>query len=145
MRAKDVKVGEYYAINRWSSMTRRDRGLVLSVGEKFVYGKKGQKGVELRLDNGQVVVMTGYYIDEPWADYERKERARQERASRQQAAYKAMDELHGRLVVAFCSVGLSHVSTTLYHNHMAIKLSSPELIEQLCEVLEKAAEDTLTE
>lgn len=145
MKAKDVKVGEYYAINRWSSRTRRDRGLVLSVGEKFIYGKKGHKGIELRLDDGRVTIMSGYYIDEPWADYERKEQARQERAKRASDAYKAMDALQGRLVVAFCNVGLSHVGSTMYHDHLSIKLSSPELIERLCEVLERAAEDALTE
>ena len=137
MRAKDIKVGEYYG-HRMSYGTRLQRVKVLSVGEKKIeYQKKN--GVEVQFDSGHITVVSGYYIVRPWAEYAAEEKAKEDRIARQAAHYKARESKLARLQHCLEIAGLGHASTHQYPDYVDVRLATADQMEILSHALELAA------
>ena len=137
MRAKDIKVGEYYG-HRMSYGTKLQRVKVLSVGVKPIQYQK-KKGIEIQFDSGHIDVVSGYYIVRPWAEYAAEEKAREERIAKTFRHYQARQRKMERLGHCLRIAGLEHVSVFQYPEYADVRLATAEQMEILCNALELAA------
>lgn len=143
MRAKDITVGEYYAF-QYGSLSRYQRALVLSTGEKELdrryYYRTGKRkvptGTEIKLDDGTVMVVNSRYIMEPWEQYHKKAVAKEEGERRQADAYRDRQLMRKRLEHSLENAGLGHVSNYNYSDHLSLRLYSAGQIELLCAILD---------